>query len=334
MRRVWLIAAVMCLGGCVESGDAASDSALSSVVATLPESGDSSPTTVSAASSLPPSTSSATPPAMERLTGCAAAGWRAIEVFGVPVEGVVVVGDTEDRTRLCDASTGAVVDLGLIPHGQVGLAPVGSGSVVAVDFSGPAGTWSAWWFQLVGDRWSEVASIRPDVGDDRLVAGLRCREDQLVRSVVDPFASGGSMTISEEVVGDGADGSVAVPVDDAWVDAVESVQLECAGALLAPPRRLSLQIGTMLVEAAGGVVVPGDHVVDPVAVVLFERDGRGFSVGVDLSGEWPASVPESAWVGRCPFGLAVLVGEQPEAVVPESLIDDVAAAGRCIAARQ
>ncbi len=330
--RVWLIVAAMCLGGCVGSGEAPSTGLPSSAVIGDPDSPVSLTTTEQQpTTSLPSQRSSAAAQAASALP-CVEEGWSSIDALGVPVDGVVLAGDTDDRTRLCDAETGAMVDLGVISYGQVGLAPVGSDSVVVVDFSGPGGAWSAWRFRLVGDRWSEVAPIEPDVGDDRLVAGLHCQDEQLVRSVVDPFAADGSMTIIEEVVGDVAGGSVGLFPDDAWADAVESVQLECGGALLAPPRRLSLQIALMLVESAGGVVLPGDHVIDPVAVASAERDGLGFSVGVDLSGERPESVPESVWVGLCPFGLAVIVGESPERPAPDSIVADVARAGRCVPA--
>ncbi len=326
--RVWLIAAVIGLVGCATTPERVS----SAGVAADPEPPASSSTTrlPRTASSLSGWTSS--PPTTDPFLRCVEDGWRAIEIFGASVDGVVVVAGPDDRTRLCDAETGAVADLGLIPHGQVGLAPVGTDSVVVVDFSGSGGAWSAWWLQLVGDRWTEVHPVRSDIEDDRLVAGLHCRGDRLVRSVVDPFATVGSMTIGEEVVGDEADGAVAVPVDEAWVDAVASVQLECAGVLLAPPRRLSLQIATMLVEAAGGVVLSGDHVIDPLAVALAERDGLRFSVGVDVSGDWPAADLESVWLGECPFGVAVVTGESPGQPAPESIVADVAVTGRCSAA--
>lgn len=257
---------------------------------------------------------------------CVEAGWRSIEAWGAPPDHVVVLADEDDRIRLCDIETGSTRDIGRIPHGQIGVAPVDDQSVIVVDFSAPG--WTAWWLRPA-DSWSDVAPIESDDGDRRQVAGLHCADNHVVRSEIDPLAAQGATTLSNEVAGSEVAGVVDLDMTVDWMEAVDAIQLRCDEVLLAPPRRLSLEIANWLINDIGGVVLPGDHIIDPAATVLAERNGTTFSVGVDLSSEIDASATETAWTETCPFGRIAIAANPPTTPAAEELFQDLSAAGGC-----
>lgn len=320
---VVLVGALPLVGCNTSSESVAFDATTSSTTQVL----DDRPTTITSprveeATTPASSTSTRPDPADEAAHQCVAAGWRSIDAWGEPPEHVVVLADDDDRIRLCEIEIGDTRDFGRIPHAQIGVAPVDDHSVIVVDFSDRG--WRAWWLRPA-DSWSEVAPIENDNGDRRQVAGLRCADSHLVRSEIDPLAAEGVATLSEEVVGSGVGGVIDLDMAVDWMDAVDAIQLTCEGVLLAPPRRLSLEIAAWLVESVDGVVLPGDHIIDPVATVLAERNGTSFSLGVDLSSEIEQFAAETSWTGTCPFGRLAITADPPA----EELVQDLAAAGGC-----